>query len=1137
MTRLCVLMILFAFGSVSANVYSQGSKLTLKMKSSKLADVFNSIEEQTNYYFFYNRDQLNDQQIVSVDVENKNIEEVLDELFRGKNITYTINDRNILIEVKGSSLLNMMQQKNISGKVTDSSGVPLPGVTVVVKGTPQGIITDADGNYSFPKVPANATLVFSFVGMRTQEIAVAGKTEINIVMQEETVGIEEVVAVGYGTQKKANLTGSVATASAERLGNRPIPSIEQGLQGVIPNLNITFDSGDPSEDANVNIRGYESINGGNPLILVDGVPMEWRMINPDDVESISVLKDAASAAVYGARGAFGVILVTTKKAKGNFHINFSSEFSMARFIDHLNPINDSYDYAVLSRKITTDNVGADPYFTDDQIAGYKEYHDNPTKENEWGVLNGVLNFYGNNNFKHYMLNNYAPQTKNQINISGETGNASYYVSFGQLNKKGYYRRGNMDYNRYNILMKVDYKLKKWLSLYSKISLNIEKNDSPHDYGTWDRGLNATIRIKPMVPIKFPDLEYYLEPGDHDQFSQYIGMYNSGARNAPMVDKGGRELTDSYDTWLSQGITLTPLKGLSIKSDFSYNIFHKDYEKQQTKIEMVNSFDLYNMKTTYSQSGNDYMLDTNNYNRYYVFNAYADYTLDKFTDHYLEVMCGFNQEWGRYQYISAKAYNLVTTTVRDLNATTGTQYADGAKDEVALRGAFYRLTYRYKNKYLFESDGRYDLTSRFPKNNRSDLFPSVSCGWRISKENFMESTANWLDNLMLRVSIGSLGNQLLGDDYYPYIATMGSGLCSEIFSTGTSAYVSPSGLVSNNLTWETVVTKNIGLDFTLFKNRLEVSADKYIRKTKDMLMTKEYPSVLGTDAPESNAADLKNNGWELSVHWRDKIDKDWKYEISLALSDSYTKITKYDNPTGAVSDYYIGKKIGEIWGYESAGIFQNEENIENAADQSQVGTGWEPGDMQYVDRNSDGKITPGDNTLDNPGDRKIIGNSSPRYCFGINTTISFRNWSMDMFFQGLFRDYYPTTQGHTDFWPYNTDSWEKSWGKESWSEDNRNAYFTKPRYFRVCNQSKNFQSQTHFLQNASYIRLKNLTINYSLPENFINKLGIEKVQLYLSGMNLWEYSKIHKPLDPEYIVSTTQDYYLQRIYALGLKVMF
>jgi TonB-linked SusC/RagA family outer membrane protein len=1043
---------------------------------------------------------------------------------------------------------NLPDAFTVSGKVLSDNGEPLIGVTVLEEGTSNGTVTDFDGAYSITVDNADAVLVFSYTGFRTTNVPVQGRSVIDLTMEVEISSLDEIVVVGYGTQKKANLTGAVSAISSEALAQRPIASVGQGLQGLIPNLNISIRNGDPTTAADFNIRGYESINGGSPLILVDGVPMALERINPNDILSVNVLKDASAAAVYGARAAFGVILVETKKGReGKVNIQLSTELSAAKPIFNMDPITDPYQFA-LARNRANIRTSGNPAYQDDVLAGFKAFSEGTGPE--WAVVDGVLRYYGYNDYQNRLMTEYAPQQRHDLSASGATENTSYYVSLGMLNKDGYLdHEGNENFKRYNGLVKVDFKVNKWLSLDEKVVFNSQVSDKPHFYN-WDVNINTVARVSPILPIEFPDLPYYLQPGDRGDFEQFIGKHFASLNFFPYLEQGGRETFTINDTWLTQGVTITPLKGLRLRGDFSYNTYHRDYQDVASKIEVLENQDLQaGIRIGNGFSGDDWINNISDYNQYYVLNTYAEYTVDQISNHYIKGMVGFNQEWGRNTFSRSLARSLITPLVTDLNATTGTQQTFGGKSHVSLRGVFYRFNYIFKDKYLFEANGRYDGTSRFPKDDRFGFFPSFSVGWRISQEGFMEGTRNWLDDLKIRASWGELGNQLLGNDYYPYVATMGISSSPFMLSTGRIPYVSPANLVSPTLTWETVVSKNLGIDLTLLSQRLDFSFDIFSRETKDMLTDVEYPALLGTSAPQSNAADLKTTGWETSLSWRDKIGKDWSYRVTLALSDWQSEITKYDNPTGALSEFYVGHKIGEIWGYETQGIFQTNEEVAAAADQSRLGANWRAGDIRYRDLNGDGIISPGNNTLSNPGDRKIIGNATPRYNFGVNLDLNYKNWSLTTFFQGIGkRDYWPSDGNWTWFFPFNAGHVEWYFVTDTWTEENRDAYF--PAAHVSTNDKKNIQRQSRYLQNASYVRLKNVTLSYDLSANLVNRIGLSGIRVYVAGMNLWEYSKIRKPLDPESLHTSVfhdrystlnfngaVEYPMQRIFSIGANVNF
>lgn len=1129
--------------SFALDSYTQSSKISLSVKEMRLDDILMQIENETKYRFAYNKIDIDVDEVYTINIREAEIKDVLNQLFSDKKISYSVVDeRQIILSKPEGSFAVSRQSLTVAGKVTDSSGAPLPGVTVVVKGTTQGTITDVDGSYSLSNVPNRATLLFSFVGMKPQEIPVSGRTSINVSMEEDAIGIEEIVAIGYGTQKRVNLTGSVGMANSERLENRPIVSTGQGLQGVIPNLNIKYSNGNPAGSADFNVRGFESINGGSPLILVDGVPMDLERINPGDIASVSVLKDASAGAVYGSRAAFGVILVETKKGKeGKINVTLSTEQSIAKPIMNLDPVTDPYVYVTALNKAYMRTKGV-PFYDDNYVEGTKRWSENPTEENEWGVYNGNLRFYGNNDYINKVITDFAPQQKYGLTVSGSSKNNSYYVSFGFLDKDGYYKnkKKNENYKRYNILMKVDFKITDWLSIGEEINYIAQANDAPHNYNDNNAHLNSITRMAPNIPLKFPDLPYYLEEGDHDQYAQYIGMDYSRLNLIPYFERGGRDTWANNDAWFTQRLTLTPFEGFRIRSDFSYRSNYRDFQNVASKVVVLKSVGLLaefpllqTNLTDYGFSATDFIQNGFSRSQYYVFNTFAEYEMKGNRGHYVKAMVGFNQEWGRNNSLSGDAQTLLTPSITDINATTGTRQINGGKSHESLRGAFYRLNYTYKDKYLFEASGRYDGTSRFAKDSRFGFFPSGSIGWRVSKEPFMASTEKWLDNLKLRASYGVLGNQFVS--YYPY-PSMSAGTSPYLMSANDRIpIINAPGLVSGGLTWESVATRNIGIDFTLLDNKLDISFDAYTRDTKDMLMNVKYPDILGAASPKENAADLRTKGWELSATWRTRFGQDLRYGLTLALSDNQSEITKYENPTGAYKDYYVGKKIGEIWGYETVGIFQNEEDLAAAPDQSKIGSSWRVGDIQYADLDGDGKITQGNLTLDNPGDMTIIGNSSPRYSFGINHDLSFKNWSLNVFFQGMLRRDYmpPETAGHQAFWPFNSQGLEKYYLTETWSEDNRDAYFAAPDHI---GERKNIKAQTRFLQNAAYIRLKNLTLNYNVTSKFVERLGLGGVQVYFSGMNLWEYSKMHKPLDPEN-ETVAQFYYFQRIFTLGAKITF
>jgi TonB-linked SusC/RagA family outer membrane protein len=1017
-----------------------------------------------------------------------------------------------------SAIKLVAQEKEVSGQVVDEQGIGLSGANIMQKGTKNGVTADFDGNFTIELQAGSDVLVVSYLGFKIVEKSAGSDNTIKIILQEDTESLNEVVVVGYGTQKKVNLTGAIDVATAEQLENRPIANVGEGLQGVIPNLNVTVTSGDPTDAPNFNIRGFESINGGSPLILVDGVPMDLNRINPDNIASLTVLKDGAASAIYGARAAFGVILVETKKGKKGINVKLNTQLSWNKPIFNLDPIEDGYVYA-LERNKMEEREGNTPIYDDETLEGLRKYWTDPENNPSWEMIDGTFRNYENPQIAKDLMSSTSPRQKIDLSISGASEKVNYYTALGLFNNDGFWDHpGNDNFKRYNFLGKVDYKINDWLSIDSQVTANFENSDKPAGVD-----INSLIRVEPDRPYIVP-----LIPG----YEQYEGMnWEHAFPIYAQLENGGRSKTLAQDLWLKNGVTITPLDGLKIRSDFAYNAFNRQYERIRPFYETLD-YEL-DQEDPLNTVGNDEIDLYRDFNQYYVFNAYAEYETTLVEDHYLKFMVGYNQEWDYNTRVSGNANGLVSPNIVDIGATTGLREINGGKTAATLRGGFYRINYIFRDKYLLEASARYDGTSRFPKVDRFGLFPSISAGWRISKEGWMSGTQDWLSDLKIRASFGELGNQLLGSNYYPYVPSLGIGTSNFVLNSGPIPTVNSPGLVSPSLTWEKVRSKNIGLDINLFKNKLDMSFDMYSRETLEMLLQREYPDVLGAGAPRENGADLKTTGWEASVSWKDNISKDFSYSLSVNMSDWTSEITKYENPTGALSEYYVGQQIGEIWGYETAGIIQDEEQLAGIPDHSKLGSNWRVGDIEFADLNEDGRIDEGLNTLDDPGDRKIIGNSTPRYSYGINANIQYKGISLSALFQGVGeRDYNPSNSSWTWFYPWRSYNGQKSWLTDTWTPENRDAYFPQN---RIGNNG--FKPQTRFLQDASYIRLKSLNISYDLPEIFTQKIGFSGIKVYVAGQNLWEYSNIRTPLDPEYVFDSSIDYPLLRTYSMGLTLNF
>lgn len=1111
------------------------NNITYVVKQASVSDVFEQLTRTTGFNFFYDESVLKDLKHVSVQVKDGSIDTILNELSRQTGLAFKKINNTISVSkphTHTASQIITQNVKKLTGQILDNHGEPIIGANVLVKGTTSGTITDIDGNFSL-EVPQSGTLLISYIGYLTKEMPIGKQSSLKITLLEDTQSLDEVVVVGYGAQKKVNLTGAIGTIDSKVLESRPVMNSTSALQGTIPNLQITSNSGEPGTSATLNIRGTTSINGGSPLVLVDGVEMNLDMINPSDIANVTVLKDAAASAIYGVRAAYGVILVTTKNAGTDMRttVSYSGNVAFSKPTVLPEMVGSSWEHAEFVNQAMT-NAGLDLMYSPETVQKMKDYAANPQSNPEYEVLNGQMYYYGHSDWVDLMLKKLTPSHRHNVNISGGNEKTKFYSSVGYLNQSGMYKVGNDDYQRLNTRLSVENQTTSWLKLGAKVLYNYTSADKPHKYkdDVWQQMVFSTptrMARTWAADERYPNLD------------QYAGKYFDDQNPISLLEMGGRDQNKTHDVWLTGSADFTFTKDWRARVDFTYNLNYDHNSAHRKRVDMItNSF----VETEGNTNNNSYAW-TNNNKDYYSFNAYTEYEHTFAEKHYVKGMLGFNQELTKYVTNTATRQDLISQTLPSLSLGTGMQTVTEDGYEWALRGGFFRLNYIYDNRYLVEVNGRYDGTSRFPSDNRFVFLPSFSVAWRVSEEAFMESTRTWLDNLKVRASYGVLGNQLLTAEdwkgntkYYPYIPFMSSGSADKWLFTNTekSLYINPAGLVSNSLTWEKASTVNVGLDVTLLKQKLDLSFDWYQRTTSDMLVKVEYPEILGTTAPPANMAALRTRGWEFSVNWNDHIGKDFTYSLGLVLSDSQAEITKYTNKNGTLSDHYVGEKIGEIWGYETEGFYQNEDDLANHADQSKLGSNWDMGDIMYKDLNGDDKIDNGSNTLEDHGDLKVIGNTTPRYQYGITANMTYKNVYLNIFFQGIGkRDYWPSSQ---PFWPvatqyYNTQKWFVT---DSWSEDNRDAYFPRP----IARETKNQQKQTKYLQDASYCRLKNLSVGYDFPMTWTNFLHLSKASIYFSAENLFEFTNVKGAYDPEAAGKNgTMVYPFQRTYSFGLNVTF
>lgn len=1035
--------------------------------------------------------------------------------------------------VNASDALNAkatQQTSACTGIVKDATGEPMIGVAIMVKGSSKGTVTGIDGDFSFRDVKKGDVLVISYIGYVTQEIKWNG-SPLNVTMKEDSQSLEEVVVVGYGVQKKANLSGAVASVATKQLEDRPVLNVGQALQGTVANLNVTIPSGQAIDTPSFNIRGTNSINGGSPLIIIDGVASDagrLNRMNPNDIASVSVLKDAASCAIYGAKAAYGVILVTTKEAKGeNLTINYNNNFSFRSNTFSPEIITDPYTVATMR------NQAYYPWgtiYNDEALEYAKMVSENPGTSPYRLTPGGTYQYWGQTDWVDECYKNFSFATNHSIDLSGRSDKLDYYFSVGYSYQNGMIKYNTDSYNRYNVNSKLNFHISDRWSISNNTSVITYDYKAPTNLSSdtyW-----AINRISPLDVPKNPDGTWT----------------SSGANPLGLLAEGGD--WEKYETQLRTtfGTRFDVIKDiLWLQGTFTYSTNKNRQRWSYLPVAYTDGPDRpiryqNEVSSTYAGIGDDKDI--------YI-DVYATFRKTLAEKHDITAMVGFNQEEYEYYNNSLSRSDLISTSVPTAGLATGDMNVSEGLGSKATRSGFGRIGYVYDNKYIFEFNGRYDGTSCFPKADRFVFSPSASVGWVVSKEKFFEPLNRAISFLKLRTSYGQLGNQELGDlGYYPYLATMGNSKLGAIIDGKQPVYVSAPGLVSGSLTWEKVTTFNVGADLNLFENRLSFSGEYYVRRTKDMLTAgRTLPGVLGTGVPKANAADLKTRGWELTVGYKDQFKvagKPMRIGVNFNIADSRAFITKFDNPNGNLSDYYVGYEMGQMWGLTTLGFFKDEEDIKNHADQTPVTSypGTPPtaaGDLKFADLDNDGIINGGKWTLDDHGDYRIIGNSRSRYTYGIALDADWNGFDFSIFMQGVGKkDYYPGS-GDLYFWGVYNQPWTNiTYGNmyDHWSEENPDGYFPRLKsYVAYQGGVEAAAVQTKYLQNAAYLRLKNLQIGYTIPKHLTEKIGLSHLRLFFTGDNLAVWSGLYKhyKCDPEGLGGG--GYPLQRAYSFGMNVTF
>jgi len=1052
------------------------------------------------------------------------------------------------------------------GVVVGEDAEPLPSVTVSVSSGAK-TTTDQDGRFVV-ELRSGDIVTASLIGYKEASFLYKGEKALHFVLTTEEKSLEEVVVIGYGTMKRKNLVGAVDQISGEKLQNRGNMNISRALQGQMPGLNISMRDGKPSRGATLNIRGQGSIGaGGSALILIDGVEGDMTTVNPDDVESVSVLKDASSAAIYGARGAFGVVLITTKRAsQGKPKVSYSGGVTVndriVRMEDNIVTNGLQWTDGWYRAYMEGMDQGTPPaginnvfkYSTDWYNELVKRDADDSFEKMRVNSL-GEYEYFGNTNWFDIIYKDYNLSSEHNLSVTGGGENANYYVSGRVYDQDGIYNAGNENYRQYNLRAKGEVKILPNLILNNNTDFIRRNIHQP--MVMYDRQLLPRMLEHQGYPMT---LEKNLD-GTWTEAAVYMGW-------AGFVEGTSYQKNNKFDLRNTTTLTFNIIPNkLIAKADFTYLYNHSD----RTRVE--NMYDFYTGPAIKKSRQTFSSLEVWNYiNQYMGSNATLNY-IPEFAneDHSLNILAGFNVEEKITRNLLSYRRGLLYPDKPSFALMDGDYYSlNQTGSEWAYAGALFRVNYGYQGKYLAEFSGRYDGSSKFPSNQQWGFFPSASVAWRASDESFIKDNVSWISDLKFRASVGSLGNGNV--DPFLFLPTMNIARTSYIIGDGLQPYTYMPANIPESLTWERSTTYDLGLDLNVLNNRLSMVFDYYHRYTTDMFTVgPELPHVFGATIPRGNNADLKTKGWEVSLEWRDQFDvagKAFNYGIKGMLWDNRSWVTKFNNRDKLLSmTYYEGMEIGEIWGYSVGGLFKDQDDINNYTanvDQSRIIVSGsnilKPGDMKFLDLDGDGEISTGANTADNPGDRKIIGNSSIRMQYGFNVNASWNNFGFSAFFQGVGkRNWYPAKES-AYFWgqynrPYGYMLKEHT-GDNVWTEENQNedAYWPRYRGYLALNANRSMTvTNDRFLQNVAYLRLKNIQIDYTLKQSFVSRYGFQNMKVFVSGENVFTWSPLYKhtqSFDPEVIEAGDTDfrstsgtdgdgygYPMLRSFSLGLNLTF
>ena len=1117
--KLISLTVILLLGLFSNKVVAQ---VNVKIDRLPLKEALVEVEKQSGYSFFYSNMLPNQDAVVSVRATGSSIESVMDELLKGLGIKYEVKpDKQITLTEKTltpKETSSTRPVKVVSGTVVDASGLPVIGAGVLIEGTSTGAVTDENGKYSIEVPSGDSILEFSCMGYQTLKVSLDGRRVMDVTLREDTQFLDEVVVVGYGTQKKVNLTGSVSMVGSDEISARPISSVSSGLQGLLPGVTVVNPNGQPGEsNTTIRVRGIGTIGNANPLILIDGVGGDISAINPEDIESVSVLKDAASASIYGSRAANGVLLVTTKKV--NKASDSKARVSLGAYFGLQTPTRlpqmcDAIEFMTLDNE-ARQNVGTSPAWTEDQFAKVRDNTD--------------PNFFANTDWLSQVLNKFAPQQNYNVTLSGSLGSSGYMLSYRYFDQKGLTVGSSTGEKRHNVRFKMDTKLLDRVTLSSNLSYTSRKVTSPVNSLTSGGGaIYTAMRIAPNAPVRYTDGTW---------------AYGGGNTNpVAVLNDGGRSVTSTDEFSLLEVLKVDILKGWDVSATYNLTSSNGLREILKKTITFNNPED--GSSYVYAQPNTLKNIDIRNLQQTFILQTNFDFTFGK---HNLSGVVGMSQEWYKGSSFSASRNNLITEQDPALNlGDASTMSNDASSSRWALRSGFGRISYNYDERYLIEANLRYDLSSRFHKSNRGGWFPSVSAGWRLSEERWMQFAKPVFDNIKIRASWGMLGNQYVGSSEYPYLSVLKS-FNSEVSLIGANATTgyAQSTLANPNLSWEQIKMFDVGVDLAMLGNRLTFSFDWYDKDTEGILLQLNYPAQIGAKPSEQNAGKVNNKGWEIDLGWREQRG-DFFYGIGFNLSDVKNKIVDLAGNAPDLSGYQIrmvGYPIDAFYGYVADGLMSPEDfKISDPVNNNYslpkipviLGNDYQPGDIKYKDISGpdgvpDGRITP-------EYDKVVLGSNIPRYTYSIRGDFGWKGIDFSFVIQGVgkcdgylegsarhaFQDMaaYPQ-KVHLDRYNVVTNP-------------NLNASYPRLTYNTSFNQST---FSTYWMEDASYMRLKNIQLGYTFPEKWMKKARIDKLRIYLSADNLFTVSKYFYAYDPETPVSKGGYYPQVKTFVIGLNLNF